>query len=201
MNPLLRLASASPRRADLLRVAGFRLEITPARLRENRGPDESPDDYVARLSLEKALNVWNRYRELPVLGADTVVVLDGGILEKPRDADEAERMLTALSGATHSVRTGFSLVTETDRVTEVVETRVEFRRLSQEEIREYIRGGDPMDKAGAYGIQSGAAHFVRRIEGSYTNVVGLPMAEVVEAFASIRPECLFLSPREPRRPA
>lgn len=177
----VRLASASPRRAELMRAAGFDLIVAPARIREVRAPGESPEAYVSRLSREKAAAVRERFSDLPVLGADTVVVLDGDILEKPVDETEAERMLSALSDRSHAVFTGFTVCSVGGVLTRTVETRVRFRRLSREEIRAYVRSGDPMDKAGAYGIQSGAAHFVARIEGSYSNVVGLPMAEVVEA--------------------
>jgi septum formation protein len=119
---------------------------------------------------------------LPVLGADTVVVREGEVLEKPKDAEDARRMLYALSGRSHEVITGFAVITPNEKRVDVVKTRVVFRTLSAEEIEAYVRGGEPMDKAGGYGIQAGAAHFVTRIEGSYTNVVGLPMAEVVETF-------------------
>jgi septum formation protein len=174
----VRLASASPRRADLMRAAGYDVEITPALVPEIRRAEESPLDYVKRLAAEKAEAVWRLRDDLPVLGADTVVVRNGEMLEKPRDPADARRMLAALSGARHSVITGFARVDGRGLRVGAVETVVEFRTLSADEMDAYVAGGDPMDKAGAYGIQSGAAHFVTRIEGSYTNVVGLPMAEV-----------------------
>jgi septum formation protein len=163
-----------------MRAAGFEVVITPANVDESRRPDETPGEYVKRLAGEKAEAVWRGFTDLPVLGADTVVVQEGEVLEKPKDAEDARRMLYALSGRYHEVMTGFAVITPEKKWVEVVETRVGFRTLTPDEIEAYVRSGEPMDKAGGYGIQAGAAHFVTRIEGSYTNVVGLPMAEVVE---------------------
>jgi septum formation protein len=181
----IRLASGSPRRAELLRSAGFDLVVTPSSVPEQRMAAESPEAYVERLAREKAGEVWDRFSDLPVLGADTVVVQQGEVLEKPRDDGDAVRMLTTLSEQRHSVITGFAWVHSGGVQVERVETVVQFRHLTAAEISAYVASGDPMDKAGGYGIQSGAAHFVSRIEGSYTNVVGLPMAQVFETWRAL----------------
>ncbi|MGA0332923.1 MAG: Maf family protein [Kiritimatiellia bacterium] len=175
------LASASPRRAELLQSAGIEFEVCPAEVDEGSGPGESPEDLVCRLSREKAEAVGARFPDAVVLAADTVVVFDEKIYGKPSSAGEAAAMLADLSGDMHEVMTGFTLLRPgrppfTDRVT----TLVSFRELSEAEIRNYVASGEPMDKAGAYGIQGGAAGFVSRIEGSYSNVVGLPLAEVIQ---------------------
>ena len=184
------LASASPRRRSLLAGAGLRFRVKPAGVDEIPRRGETPAAFARRAAADKALAVARRLGaprggRRRVLGCDTIVVLGRRILGKPRDAAEARRMLRALSGRAHRVMTGLALVTQSpgrpDRLrSQVVATRVEFRRLPAAEIAAYVRSGDPMDKAGAYGIQEGAAHFVRAVRGSYTNVVGLPMAEVLE---------------------
>lgn len=179
------LASASPRRADLLRGAGIRFDVDPAGIPEERGAGETPMAYVKRLSEEKAAAVAARHPEAVVLAADTSVSLDGACLEKPGSAREAEEMLRRLSGRTHEVLTGFTVRTAGTVVTDVVVTRVTFRELDPEEIIAYVKGGEPMDKAGGYGIQAGAAHMVERIDGSYTNVVGLPLAETVRILRDV----------------
>ncbi|MEX2606551.1 MAG: Maf family protein [Kiritimatiellia bacterium] len=176
------LASASPRRAELLRSAGLDFEVIPARVDETPLPGEAPADLVARLSHLKAAAVFDVHPDALVLAADTVVVSDGVILGKPADAKEARAMLTALSGRTHQVLTGFSILRpDRPHQQQVCITRVTFRKLGEDDIQAYVRSGDPLDKAGAYGIQGNAASFVQKIHGSYTNVVGLPLAEVVEA--------------------
>lgn len=142
---------------------------------------ESPADLVARLSLEKARAVRARRPGAVTLAADTVVVSGGSALGKPRDPADAVQMLRSLSGATHEVWTGVSILGRSEERTFSVCTLVTFRELNADEIAAYVAGGEPMDKAGAYAIQGGAAGFVTRIEGSYTNVVGLPLAEAVEA--------------------
>ncbi len=174
------LASASPRRRELLASAGFQFVVAVPEIDESPRPGESPREVVLRLACGKAAAVAERHPRDSVLAADTTVVLDGRMLEKPRDAAEAQQMLHALSGRTHEVLTGFALWRNGALHSGVCATLVTFRPLTDEEIAAYVASGDPMDKAGAYGIQSGAAHMVRSLHGSYTNVVGLPLAEVVE---------------------
>jgi septum formation protein len=185
---MLYLASASPRRAELLKQVGLEFRVLPSRVEERRRPREAAAAYVKRLARDKAADVLERLcrrglRSGRVLGADTVVVLAGRVLEKPRDAAEARAMLARLSGHRHQVLTGVSLIdVGTRRTQSVVElTEVEFRRLAPVEIAAYVATGEPLDKAGAYGIQGAAAAFVRRIEGCYFNVVGLPLARHEEA--------------------
>jgi len=172
------LASSSPRRQDLLRAAGFSFEVVAPDVDETLLPEESPEDAVLRLAEAKMDAVMRVRPGAMILAADTVVVLDGEILGKPADAAEAGRMLRALSGREHEVLTGFALCGDDFVHVESVVTRVRFRDLTDAEIDAYVAGGEPMDKAGGYGIQSGAAHMVQSIDGSYTNVVGLPMAEL-----------------------
>lgn len=150
-------------------------------------PGELPEDHVLRLAREKALNVAGKAEGRFYIGADTVVVCDGEIMGKPRDAADAARMLRKLSGVAHAVITGFAVYDRerADAIAEAVTTRVYFKQLREEEIDAYIATGCPFDKAGAYAIQGGAAHMVQKIEGSYTNVVGLPLCEVVEALRRI----------------
>lgn len=179
------LASASPRRAALLQQAGIAIEVRPSRVEECRVEGESARDYVLRLAGEKAAAVAEGCSTEGVLAADTVVVLDGDVLEKPVDECEARSMLQSLSGRRHQVLTGFCYLKAEQGIEQVVETEVEFRSLSAVEIETYLQTGEPYDKAGGYGIQSGAAHMVRQIHGSYTNVVGLPMAEVMTAITSL----------------
>ena len=170
---MLILASSSPRRAELLRAAGIEFTIRIPDVDETREPDESPRDYALRLSREKATIVAEG-DEL-VLGADTIVVINNEIAGKPADLDDARRMLGALNGRRHEVLTGVTLL-RGDRVLSGIEsTRVTFARMSESEIEWYVSTGEPMDKAGAYGIQGYASRYIERIEGSYTNVVGLPL--------------------------
>ncbi len=182
---MLVLASASPRRSELLTQAGYRFRVHPAHIPEDPLPGEDPIVYVTRLAREKAEAV---FRELTttspkpeknaVLGADTTVVLDKTILGKPVDAADAARMLRLLSGRTHRVITGVAVVTA-ERVEVAAEaTAVRFLTLSDAEIADYVAGGEPMDKAGAYAIQGRAARWIPRIEGCYFNVMGLPLALV-----------------------
>jgi septum formation protein len=170
---MLILASSSPRRAELLRAAGIEFITRAADVDETIRPDEPPRDYVARLSREKASAVV-RGDEL-ALGADTTVVINGEITGKPADAEEAGRMLRALSGQWHEVLTGVTLARADRAVSAVSSTSVKFAELSDAEIEWYVSTGEPMDKAGAYAIQGHAALFIERIEGSYSNVVGLPI--------------------------
>lgn len=175
------LASSSPRRLELLRAAGFCAEPFSPDVDETPRAGEDAGDLVLRLAKDKMRSVSAAHPAAWVLAADTVVVLDGGILGKPGDEEEARHMLGALSGREHEVITGFALGHGPQEYLRAVRTRVRFRKLGEEEIAAYVQSGEPMDKAGGYGIQAGAAHMVLAIEGSYTNVVGLPMAEVVQA--------------------
>jgi septum formation protein len=166
------LASSSPRRAELLRAAGIEFIIRAANIDETIQPDESPRDYVLRLSQEKACAVAEG--DDLTLGADTIVVIDGQIAGKPIDAKDAARMLRALSGQWHEVLTGVTLARAGQIVSDIASTRVKFAELSDAEIDWYVSTQEPMDKAGAYAIQGHASLFIERIEGSYSNVVGLP---------------------------
>jgi septum formation protein len=181
--PILILASASPRRQELLRSAGISFEIIPSEVDEEWGEGETPEDYVVRLARLKAVKVGEKHKTRWVLAADTIVVIDGKILGKPTNRREAEGMLEMLSDREHKVITGYCLL-QTDsgksRQGRVV-SRVRFKELSPEEIRWYLDTGEPFDKAGAYAIQGKAAFMVKEVQGSYTNVVGLPLCEVVEA--------------------
>ena len=176
------LASASPRRQQILRAAGIPFIARPADVIEALLPDESPEAFVKRLAEAKARAVW-RDGEL-VLGADTVVVIDKTILGKPADEDEARRMLRLLSGRTHRVLTGIALFDGTVVRADVEETMVHFRDLDDLEIADYAATGEPLDKAGAYGIQGAASKFVPCIEGCYFNVVGLPISRVYSCIRS-----------------
>jgi septum formation protein len=171
------LASQSPRRREILERAGFDFTVRVAGVPEEPEAGESPDAYVRRLSRSKALAVRREADEV-ILGADTVVVLDEHILEKPRDTEDAARMLRMLSGRTHSVLTGICLLHADDVVEDHAETRVHFTGMSERDVAGYIESGEPMDKAGAYAIQGLASKFIDRIEGCYFNVVGLPVALV-----------------------
>jgi septum formation protein len=181
---MLVLASASPRRRELLTQAGFTFEVRPADIPEDPVPGEDPIAYVIRLARQKAEAVYaalDHKESAPpqvVLGADTTVTLDNQILGKPADAADAARMLRLLSGRTHRVITGVAVVTATRTEVAAEVTAVKFLTLSDEEISAYIATGEPMDKAGAYAIQGRAARWIPRIEGDYSNVVGLPLALV-----------------------
>ena len=179
--PPLVLASASPRRAELLTAAGYDFTIDPADVDESVFAEETPEQYVLRVARDKARAVAGRRGPgAMVLGADTTVVVDGEILAKPADESDAARMLQALAGRVHDVLTGIVVVYGERELGEVVSTRVRLLPLDQDEIRWYVGTGEPMGKAGAYGIQGRAARFVDRIEGSWSNVVGLPVATVSE---------------------
>jgi len=181
MNPPLILASASPRRQELLREAGIAFAIHPAHVPEERAAGEPPLAYAQRLALEKAQAVARQFPQRYVLGADTIVVVDDEVLEKPRDAADATRMLRRLSGRGHAVTTAVSLVSPAGPTdTRYATTQVFFRKIEEEEISQYIAGGEPMDKAGAYAIQGGAGRWTERVEGDYSNVVGLPLSLVRE---------------------
>lgn len=175
---MLILASASPRRAELLRNAAIPFTVDPAHVPETPLPEESPLDYARRLARDKARAVFARHPEDIVLGADTIVVVSGHLLEKPADAEDATRMLSLLSGRHHQVITGVSVVAPGFERTEAEMTQVFFDDMTDEEIADYVRSGEPMDKAGAYGIQGIASRWIGRVEGCYFNVVGLPVARV-----------------------
>lgn len=173
------LASASPRRSELLAQIGLRFRVVVADVDEAVRPGESPADYVVRLACEKALEVLQREGEsVPVLGADTAVILDGDILCKPADRDEAAAMLSRLSGRTHEVYSAVAVAVRADAVLDRLNiSRVTFAELEPAWIRSYIQTGDPMDKAGSYGVQGRAAERISRIEGSFSGVMGLPLFE------------------------
>ncbi len=176
---MLVLASQSPRRQDLLRQAGIPFIVIPADVDEEPLPGEEPRAHVERLAREKALAVSAAPADT-VLGADTVVVVDGQILGKPRDAADAVRMLRLLSGREHQVITGICLRRGSRLITDAETTTVRFVSLSEDDIRDYVASGEPLDKAGAYAIQGLASKFIDRIEGCYSNVVGLPLARVCQ---------------------
>jgi septum formation protein len=178
------LASQSPRRSDLLRLAGFSFQVRSRPVEEIRGQEEAPRDYTLRLARSKAEAAWEGGTEV-VLGADTIVVLGGRVLEKPADAADARRMLEALSGRSHTVITGICLRHREGAILDSESTQVHFVELEAAEIDEYVASGEPMDKAGAYGIQGLASKFIDRIEGCYFNVMGLPLARVYRYWKSL----------------
>ncbi len=180
------LASGSPRRSELLQQAGLEFEIIVPDIDESPLPGEAPDAFVCRTAREKAESI--SADGAVILAADTAVVDGDHILGKPTDAQDAAAMLRSLSGRTHEVMTGVCIRFPDRTECFHIETRVTFRPLSEEEIIDYVSTEEPMDKAGAYAIQGGAAKMVRRIEGSYSNVVGLPLCEVVEAVESRKVE-------------
>jgi septum formation protein len=201
------LASASPRRAELLTAAGFTFEVLAVDLDERARPGEAAADYVSRLAAEKSARAVEMLEGRPgerlgargltlgpdgpvVLGADTAVVVDGEILGKPRDDPDAERMLRRLSGRRHEVMTGVSLRRGMVELGAVVTTTVDCQALSDAEVSWYVASGEGRDKAGAYAIQGLASRFMPRIEGSYSNVVGLPIACVFELFERLRSSLL-----------
>ena len=179
------LASASPRRKELLTRAGYQFEIVPSACEEIVPAGLSPKDTVEGLAYQKALDVYALHPESIVLGADTVVCFDGEILGKPHDKADAARMLKLLSGQTHEVRTGFALLGKGVEFVSSEAAMVTFFHLSDEQIENYIATGEPMDKAGAYGIQGKGAVLVRSVLGDYFNVVGLPIATVARALAAL----------------
>lgn len=195
------LASASPRRRELLAAAGIPFQVIPSGIEETRLAGETAEEFCRRVAADKARDVAVRLRPKPgllsgrrrpgrrpgsrgerrlVLGADTIVLLDDQVLGKPRSPEEAASMLRALAGRSHAVLTGVCLLDPvTQRIEErLVRTEVQFAALSEEEIQEYVASGEPMDKAGAYAIQGRASRFVERIDGCYFNVVGLPVPTV-----------------------
>ncbi len=174
------LASASPRRRELLALVGVPHTISPADINESVRSGESPRDHVERLAREKAAVVAARYPDALTIAADTVVVLDGDIMGKPTSGDDAERALARLSGRTHTVVTGMACSFNGKTVSAVEEVAVTFRPLSAADISEYVGTGEPMDKAGSYGIQGYGATIVQRIDGDYFAVMGLSLVRLVE---------------------
>jgi septum formation protein len=196
---MLILASASPRRHELLTQAGLHFKVATADINEESLPHELAAAYVQRLAEEKAQAIWNLHKTadtpgdpLIVLGADTCVVSEGQILGKPTSIADARRMLELLSGRTHAVLTGIAAITKNKTARALEITHVTFNVLKDAEIAQSIASGEPMDKAGAYAIQGYAARWIPRIEGCYFNVVGLPIARTIdllaEAQAAVGPE-------------
>lgn len=172
------LASRSPRRAELLAAAGFAFDVLAADVDETPLEVEDPAEYVERLAIEKARAVLAMRPGSRVLGADTTVTIDGEILGKPANDEDARRMLRLLSGRAHLVHTGVAVITDRGLHSAVDTTRVWFDTMTDEDISWYVTTGEPADRAGAYAIQGLASRFIPRIEGSYSNVVGLPVAMV-----------------------
>jgi septum formation protein len=196
--PAIVLASASPRRKELLERVGVACAVVPSHINEDYIPGESPQEHVLRLAHEKALEIAGR-TDVPgrwFIGSDTVVVRDDAILGKPIDAADAAAMLTAHSGRSHEVLTAFSVHDRERGITlsEVVSTAVRFKELTATEVSGYIASGEPFDKAGAYAIQGIGACLVQAINGSYTNVVGLPLCEVVDVLEHLGAVKLFATP-------
>jgi len=176
------LASASPRRIELLKLAGLAFDVIPADIEEAARPEEAPDQHVLRLAAEKAQFVSADNPDCLVIGADTIVFRAGEILGKPANREEAQKTLAKLSGQTHEVFTGFCIaqLSRGIRICEAVRSAVTFREMTPDEISWYADTPEPYDKAGAYAVQGISASFIRKIDGSYTNVIGLPLCEVVE---------------------
>jgi septum formation protein len=187
------LASASPRRQEILSSAGIEFDVIPSEVDESFLQGESSEEHVVRLARMKAVRAAAKHKDRWVLAADTIVVIDGKILGKPRDHQQAEEMLQMLSDREHRVITGYCLMHASLRKSREgkVTTRVRFKALSPEEIRWYLDTDEPFDKAGGYAIQGKAAFMVKEINGSYTNVVGLPLTEVVEALKELGASDLF----------
>lgn len=182
------LASASPRRAEILRDAGYHFTVLSSAVDETPHPSESPRDLVQRLAIAKAeFAAVRAVGPTIVIGADTEVTLDGQIFGKPRSSDDARQMLEKLSGRTHAVLTGVALIRfpGAKRITFVETTLVQFAALSAEDINRYLATGEPHDKAGAYAIQGHAGRFIPRIDGCYFNVVGLPLARLAQGLTEL----------------
>ena len=181
------LASASPRRRELLQQAGLAFSIIPSQTTEEALPEETPEHYVSRIAREKAIDVAKRHPETWILAADTIVTIDGRIFGKPRDEADGARMLHLLSGRSHHVITAFVLLhtIQQKEIQRRVKSTVTFKSLSDDQIAAYLATGEPSDKAGAYAVQGRGADLVAWVEGSYTNVVGLPMDEVLEALSTV----------------
>ncbi len=192
----LYLASTSPRRRELLQQMGLVFTTLSIDIDEQKKEFESPRDFVSRMALEKARAGWQhrqRTESLPVLGSDTVVVVDEEIYGKPRDRQHAMDMLTRISGRCHQVITAVALVHESMQAVELNCSQVCFRALSEQEMHAYWQTGEPLDKAGAYAIQGLAAQFICDLRGSYSGVMGLPLYETVELLADFGVECLSVA--------
>jgi septum formation protein len=186
--PLIYLASASPRRSELLRQVGVAHEVRPVELDETRRPGEAPAAYVERLAEAKARTLWASLpagERLPVLAADTTVALDGEVFGKPSSRDEAIDMLSRLSGRTHEVHTAVAVLHGGGGAARVSSSRVSMREISPAEMDWYWRTGEPCDKAGGYAIQGRAAVFIRHLAGSYSGVMGLPLCETWDLLGSV----------------
>ncbi|MBI5044051.1 MAG: septum formation inhibitor Maf [Nitrospirae bacterium] len=187
------LASESPRRAELLKQIGLNFEIKPSAVDEGKEPKESLESYVKRVALSKAEKAADACRgERPfaptvIIAADTIVILNKKRLGKPESSESATAMLKKLSGRCHTVMTGVAVVdtVKNKKVTKVASTKVWFKKLTDEEIKEYVKSSEPLDKAGGYGIQGKAAVFVKKIEGDYFNIVGLPLNTLYEMLAAL----------------
>ena len=182
------LASVSPRRQELLSSAGLQFKIIPAHVNEEYLQGESPREHVRRLAQDKATAIARKNPDAWVLGADTIVVIDGLILGKPKNKKQALEMLTRLSGREHKVFTGFTLAHAGTNVykTKVIQSAVRFKQISPEEMDWYVNCDEPYDKAGGYAVQGRGACFIKSIRGSYTNVIGLPLCEVMEELQNLK---------------
>ncbi len=182
MNKRLILASKSPRRFELLKQVGLDFEVVPSRVREDFVQKESPQEHVIRLAKAKAIDVATGYPDRWVIAADTVVYIDGSILGKPKNQEEAIEMLRHLSGQEHWVLTGFSVchLEKKKGDKEAVQTAVRVKSLTRSEMEWYVKTGEPFDKAGGYAIQGIGSFMIESIQGSYTNVVGLPLCELIQ---------------------
>jgi len=187
MNSRLILASKSPRRNELLKQMGFDFEVIPSRVTENFIQTESPEEHVIRLAEAKVRDVAGKYPDYWVIAADTIVYIDGSNLGKPKDREEAVQMLRCLSGQEHSVLTGFSVchLEKMKNDKEAVRTAVRMKGLTTAEIEWYVHTGEPFDKAGGYAVQGIGAFMIESIRGSYTNVVGLPLCELIQMLSRL----------------
>jgi len=177
------LASASPRRKELLEKLGLKFEVDASNCEEEIDPVLGPDELVRRISITKAKAVAQRHQDAVIIAADTIGVIGKKLLGKPHTADEAGKMLAKISGKSHEVITGFTILdTVTNKImTGTVSTKVYIKKLTRQEIAAYVQTGEPLDKAGAYGIQGRGAVIVEKIEGDYYNVMGLPLSALTEA--------------------
>ena len=181
------LASESPRRVDILRTLGISFSIIPPDIDETKLKDETPQEFVARISYEKANKVGQHFPDKWVIAADTIVVLKGKVLGKPQNERDAFNMLRTLRGKWHKVITGYCVLNLLKNVVyrDIVETKVFLRHMTDDEITRYIKTSEPMGKAGSYAVQGKGGYMVKEIKGSYTNVVGLPICEIAEALLSL----------------
>ena len=181
------LASESTRRVDILRTLGISFSIIPPDIDETKMKDETPQEFVARISYEKAKKVGLHFPDKWVIAADTIVVLKGKVLGKPKNERDAFNMLRALRGKWHKVITGYCVLNLLKNIVyrDIVETKVFVRHMTDDEITRYIKTSEPMGKAGSYAVQGKGGYMVKEIKGSYTNVVGLPICEIAEALLSL----------------